>query len=139
MAESRISHGGGCANTRRVCANLLFGNSFPESPTTWKQECIPVGCIPPAAVAVLGGLHQAHPPGPDPWEQTNTPLGSRQTSPPGADLPNARLPPGEFRPPRADKGSPVTRHPREQAPPYYVNRMTDACENITLPQTSWGR
>ena len=26
-----------------------------------KQECIPVGCVPPAAVAVPGGLHQAPP------------------------------------------------------------------------------
>ena len=37
-----------------------------------KQECIPVGCVPPAAVTVLGGLHQAPSPqdqpplGPDP-------------------------------------------------------------------------
>ena len=34
----------------------------------FKQECMPVGCVPPAAVAVRGGLHQApprirHPPG----------------------------------------------------------------------------
>ena len=28
----------------------------------FEQECIPVGCVPPAAVAVRGGLHRAHPP-----------------------------------------------------------------------------
>ena len=33
---------------------------------TTRQECIPVGCVPPAVVAVRGGgLHQA-PLGPDP-------------------------------------------------------------------------
>ena len=26
-----------------------------------KQECIPVGCVPPASVAIGGGLHQAPP------------------------------------------------------------------------------
>ena len=41
-----------------------------------KQECIPVGCIPPAAVAVRGGLHQAAPWKQTPWEQT------RQSRPP---------------------------------------------------------
>ena len=51
-----------------------------------KQECIPVGCVPPAAVAVSPATH---------------------TPPPGMHAP----------------------------PP--VNRMTDACENITLPQTSF--
>ena len=57
-----------------------------------EQECIPVGCVPPAAVAVPGGgLHQAPPP-----EQAPPPL-----------------------------------------PP--LNRITDACENITLPQLRCGR
>ena len=73
-----------------------------------EQECIPVGCVPPAAVAVPGGLHQE--PSPDqapPWEQT--PL--HQTPP-------------------------WTRHPlgTRHLP---VNRMTDRCKNITLPQTSF--
>ena len=52
------------------------------------QECIPVGCVQAAAVAVGGCLHQA--------------------PSPGADIPA-------------------------------VNRMTDACENITLPQLRCGR
>ena len=47
-------------------------------------ECIPVGCVPPAAVAVPGGLHQA-PPGSRPlWDQTPPP-GTRH--PPGAETP----------------------------------------------------
>ena len=38
-----------------------------------KQECIPVGCVPPAAVAVRGGLHQAPPrdQAPSPCEQND--------------------------------------------------------------------
>ena len=45
------------------------------------QECIPVGCIPPTAVAILGGLHETPP-------QEQTP-GSRH--PPAAR--HAGLPP----------------------------------------------
>ena len=59
-----------------------------------QQECIPVGCIPPAAVAVLGGysLHQAHPQDQaSPWEQTppwdQAPPGSRH--PPGPGTPRS--------------------------------------------------
>ena len=39
----------------------------------FKQECIPVGCLPPAAVAV-GGVSTRHPPGsrhPQPCGQTH--------------------------------------------------------------------
>ena len=60
--------------------------------TSWilKQECIPVGCVPPAAVGVRGvpgpgGLHQAPPPD--------------QTSPPGAGTPPGPDPPGAGTPP----------------------------------------
>ena len=57
----------------------------------FQQECIPVGCLPPAAVAVPGGLHQAppldqappgpgNPPGPGtPWDQAPP----REQTPPG--------------------------------------------------------
>ena len=67
-----------------------------------RQECIPVGCIPPAAVAVWEGLHQA---------------------PPGPGIPQDQVP--------LDQAPPRTRHP----PP--VDRMTDRCKHITLPQTSF--
>ena len=43
-----------------------------------KQECIPVGCVPPAAVAVPGGSPPGTPPG------AGTP---RSRHPPGADPP----------------------------------------------------
>ena len=54
-----------------------------------KQECIPVGCVPPTAVAVGGGLHQA-PPG------TQVPPGSR---PPQDQAPPPPPPPWEQTPP----------------------------------------
>ena len=38
--------------------NVLF---FTKEYKFLKQECIPVGCVPPAAVAVLGDLQQAPP------------------------------------------------------------------------------
>ena len=48
------------------------------------QECIPVGCVPPAAVAVPGGLHQATP-------QSRHPMGA--DTPPEADTPREQTPP----------------------------------------------
>ena len=35
-------------------------------PLQFEQECSPVGCIPPAAVAILGGLHTPLGPGTPP-------------------------------------------------------------------------
>ena len=73
-----------------------------------KQECIPVGCVPPAAVAIGGGgsVSTRHPPrpGPPPWDQVLPPTG-----------PN---PPGPGTPP-------------------WTEFLTYASENITLPQTSF--
>ena len=90
-----------------------------------KQECIPVGCVPPAAVAIPGGLHQAppgtrYPPGADPPDQATpqdqAPLG------PGIPL-GPGTPPGP--------GTPLG----QGTPP--LNRMTDMYKNITLRQTSF--
>ena len=47
---SRISGGGANPNG----ANLLLGQISPK--TARKQECIPVGCVPSAAVAVCWGV-----------------------------------------------------------------------------------
>ena len=52
---------------------ITLPHLLEKRPFFEKQECIPVGCVPPAAVAVRGGLHQA-PPGP------GTPPGSRPPS-----------------------------------------------------------
>ena len=75
-----------------------------------KLECIPVGCIPPTAVAVMRGLHTP------PWEQT--PL------PPGADTPWSR-PPWVWAwsplPPEADPLEGDT-HPWSSPPPGWAWR-----------------
>ena len=65
---------------------------LPNINNLGQQECIPVGCVPPAALAIWG-VSTRHPP------RTRLPL------------------------------------PRSRHPP--VNRMTDRCKNITLPQTSF--
>ena len=84
------------------------------------QECIPVGCVPPAAVAVRGGLHQA-----PPREYTAYPpccKASWDSTPPAA----------------RHAGIPPAMHAGIPAPsPPPVNRMTNRCKNITLPQTSF--
>ena len=59
-----------------------------------------------------GVLHKEHPPGPGTSPDQAQPLGTRH--PPGS------------------------RPPRDQAPPR-VDRITDAYENITLPQLRCGR
>ena len=84
-------------------AHLFLQDTFDK--TTKKQECIPVGCVPPTAVAVPGGS----PPG--------TPLGAGTPPPEQAPQP----------------------HPPEHAASPPVDRITDACENIALPQLRCGR
>ena len=108
--------------------------TFSNLTSLYKQECIPVGCVPPAAVAIRGS-----PPG-TPLDQTPLEPGI----PPGADPP----PPGAGTPqtrqsPRA--GIPWTRHPTvpgtppDQAPPDQAPPcgQTHDCKHITLPQTSF--
>ena len=58
-----------------------------KAPT--QQECIPVGCVPPAAVAVPGGLHQA-PPDQTPPDQAPP----KEQAPPGPGTPVGPDPPG---------------------------------------------
>ena len=60
---------------------------------------------------------------------------------PGIPLPGPGTPPGagtprDQTPPRA--GTPQDQAPPDQAPPP-VNRIRDACENVTLPQLHCGR
>ena len=94
-----------------------------------KQECIPVGCVPPAAVAIRRGLDQI---------PLNFPLGCGPGGPPWPDPP--KLPPWVWawksarhagtRPPW-DQTPPRTRHPPG------TEFLTHPPENITLPQTSF--
>ena len=71
-----------------------------------QQECIPVGCVPPAAVAVSPATHA-------PTRHTTLPY-----------TPSATHAPVMHSPP------PI----RACMPP--ADRMTKDCENITFPQTS---
>ena len=122
-----------------------------------KQECIPEGCLPPAAVAVTGGggvgldqiplnFHLGCGPGDPPPSRSDPPK-----LPPWvwvwkpARHAGTRPPPRTRHPPRTRYTS-RTRHPpwpgtplgpgtppdQAHAPP--VNRITDTCKNITLPQ-----
>ena len=100
---------------------LVFRRKFA------KQECIPGGCIPPAAVAIherwvcLSACWDTQPP----HVGLETPLGVGLETPP-------QLSPWvwAWRPPMQGMlGYHLPLHP--------VNRMTDRCKNITLPQTSF--
>ena len=102
-----------------------------QSETFYRQECIPVGCVLPAAVAIWGALHQA-------------PLGPG-TPPPRTRPPRIRHPPSGTRHP-PEPGTPLgpdppgTRDPRDQAPPgtrHPPCGQTHTCKHIILPQTSF--
>ena len=83
-----------------------------------KQECIPVECVTPAAVAAPGGLHQA------PQEQ----------APPFDQAPPQSRPPWDQAPPGA--------HPPEHKPPESTPSPlteSDTCKIITLPQLQCGQ
>ena len=90
-------------------ALIDWQNIIYRSPPPSQQECIPVGCVPPAAVAVRG-------------VSTRLPLRTRPLRPgnPRNQTPLDQPPP----PPGAD-------------PP--VDRMTDRCKHITLPQFVGGK
>ena len=77
----------------------VFGKNYA------KQECIPVGCVPPAAVAVPGGHHQ--PP------QGADPPGTRHSSP------RSKPPPG--RPAARHAGIPPAMHAGIAPPPCEQN------------------
>ena len=101
-----------------------------------KQECISVGCVPPEAVAIRG-VSTRHP---LPPRREEAPPG-RKHPPPGGSTPSGgSTPPGESTPPRRKHPPGGSTHPKEaptqeDAPP--VNKMTNRCKNITLPQTSF--
>ena len=100
-----------------------------------EQECIPVGCVPSAAIPVSpgGGC-----------------LSAEQTPPPGADIPPQQTPPWSRHPPGADNPPPPSRHPRSRHPSEQTPRpradtprsrvqapppprgQTDACKNKTF-------
>ena len=96
-----------------------------------KQECIPAGCVPSTAVAVCWGGMSA-------WgvsaqgrvspRGVSVQGGLPRGVCPGGCLPGRCLPGGRGCLPQCMLG---------YTPP--VNKITDACENITLPQLRCGR
>ena len=121
-----------------------------------EQECIPVGCVPPAAVAVcwggvclsacwdnsLGvGLETALGVGletPQVWAWRHPPKPDPSMFPwvwAWRPARHAGIPP-PWRPAR-HAGIPPAMH--AGIPPPYVNRITDTCKNITLSQLRCGR
>ena len=128
---------------------MLLNIYIRERQSSKKQECIPVGCVPPAAVDITGGLHA--PPGADPPGRHPPP----EQAPPRPDPP--QLPPWMWAWTRSPSTPPLdvglgletckACHAGIPPPletwckacwdtttPPPVNRITDACENITLPQ-----
>ena len=88
------------------------------------QECIPVGCVPPTAVAIWGGVSTRHPPGPDPLpEQAPWSKGPQSRHPWDQAPPRAGTPLGP--------GSPRSRHPPGTSHPP-VNRITETCKKEEL-------
>ena len=85
---------------QRENLSAIFNVKVVSDITKYEQECIPVACIPPAAVAIPRGLHQAPP-------------GSRH--PPRTRHPPNQAPSGTRHPPGTRH--PRTRHPPNQAPP----------------------
>ena len=105
---------------------FCFGNcsSLLRVETYYLQECIPVGCIPPALYHA-GGIHDRDPPNRDPRTETPGIETPPRTETPQTETPRQRTP--RQRPPwDRDRDSPV-------------NRITDMCKNITLPQLRCGR
>ena len=104
-----------------------------------KQECIPVGCVPPAAVAVGGGAGQ-FPLNFPPWVWAWT--RSLLTSPLGVGLDQIPLnfPLGCGSGPDPPQLPPwlwAWRPPDQAPPPLWTEFLTHASENITLLQTSF--
>ena len=96
-----------------------------------KQECIPVGCVPPTSVAVSVSLVSA-------WWRGEVVVDTTRQTPPGRH-PLRQTPPGQTSPRQTP---PLGRHPLPHCmlgyTPTPVNRMTDRYKNVILPQTSLG-
>ena len=99
-----------CLNLKNLKPSTLFEN----------KDSIPVGCVPTAEVAsILERVGNIPPPSPD-------------VLPPLPDIP---YPPKKDTGPGTRKGPGTTDTPPRPLTP--VDRMTHACENITLPQLPW--
>ena len=105
-------------NTNSSLQSCHSLNIFKKTKKCNKQECIPVGCVTSAAVAVSLAMHtprHAHP------YAMHAPCNA---------CPPPCMPPCHTCP--LPCMSPCHAHPD-------MNRITDTCENITLPQLHCGR
>ena len=136
----------------------MYRNLKFKKQTEFKQECIPVGCVPPVALAIPGGSstrppwtrppRSRHPPGPDPlgqgtpWsrhpQSKHPPPGSRHPLVlPGSD-PRDKVPPWSQAPPPLRAGTPRTRHPRDKAfpqdqtPSYQTPLLTESQTSVKI-------
>ena len=132
--------------------------------THTKQECIPVGCVPPTAVAMCWGGSVCFSACWDtPLGQDTHLLGVGLETPPGVGLETPwqtpQLPPWVWawrpppparplnfpwvwawrRPPVRPLNLPPWCGPGDPPPPPWTEFLTDASENITLPQLRCGR
>ena len=130
--------------SRRVFAIILPAPQTFQHNFRIQQECIPVGCVPPAAVAVGGCLL----PGGSPCgglgcllPRGGSPCQGGCLLPGGFSLPGGVPPSWEVSLPgwggASFPGSLPARGVSLMGDPPPVNRMTNRCKNITLPQTSF--
>ena len=127
----------------------MIAKQKPRTDIHIRQECIPVGCVPSAAVAVLGGVCLSacwdtpqvwawrHPPGCGPGD---TPPGVGLETPPQVwawrhPSVGLKTQPGDLL--QGMLGYHLQCMLGYPNPP--VNRITDTCKNITLPKLRCGR
>ena len=112
-----MHYGANCLASKSVFVSVsdLKADWFPPVLSKYRsrQECIPVGCVLPAAVAIQGGLYQATP---------------RDQAPPWNQAPHAPGIPQDRNPAR-NRCTPRTRQP--------PCGQTHTCKHIALPQTSF--
>ena len=82
----------------------------------WKQECIPVGCVLSAALAIQGGLHQATPGTPDNGGPEPLLAATHQTVTPPKQRPPDQAPPWDQAPP-PEQTTPGEYNPHDETPP----------------------
>ena len=98
----------------------LFSFLVHEAVNTTKQECITIGCVKPASVPVSPATHNPRPRSP----AMHTSL--------------SHMPPARHNSLLATHSPPAMHAPLPYPRPRMLScGLTDACENITLPQTLW--
>ena len=112
------------------CLNLTATVQFWPLKIFWKQECIPVGCVPPAAIAVFPNTHQTtpHPPTPYTPPSPTTCMPPAMHAPPPLHIPSCHTCPPPPPPTTMHAPSPATRAP------LWTKFLTQCCDNISLPQ-----